>query len=142
MDRNELEVIKSLKILGYKYLTRDIAGNLFAHKKKPTLHGTLWSCDFGDMLMTSPLAKGKFEFMERPSKEPLDIYHIDTSSEGEGFKVFKQEVIEEAYNWGMDSSYIDTKGICQNCGNTVSLKHNKNYCGMCGVRLDWKKEES
>lgn len=80
MDRNELEVIKSLKILGFKYLTRDKAGNLYAHKKRPELFGTIWACPFGDMLLTTSLVENAFNFLEGLSEEPFNIYNTKSLS--------------------------------------------------------------
>lgn len=79
LSEREIEVLKALDVLGYKYIARNESGNIFAYWSKPVKDGGLWFFNntvHPDELGTSHLKRYLFSFVDWKDKEPTSIQEL------------------------------------------------------------------
>jgi len=74
LTSHEIEILKALQTLGYKWLARDKDDELNAHKNKPDKHNEVfWS---NKLYLTTRIDKDLFSFIKWNDKEPTNIDNL------------------------------------------------------------------
>ena len=70
MTSREIEILKALKVLGFRFLARDTNAHLFAYYDKPYKLPHYWVLDNSENIMVN---SDLFDFIKWTDEEPIKI---------------------------------------------------------------------
>lgn len=78
LSKKEIEILKALDVIGFKYIARDKSGNIFAYQSEPIkdLEVEIWLFDGTvnfDEIQIFKLKRDLFSFVDWKDKEPTSI---------------------------------------------------------------------
>lgn len=79
LSEREIEILKALDVIGFKYIARDKGGNIFAYQPKPIKDDDIWvfSGDVHpDETQLFKLKRDLFSFVNWVDKEPTKISNL------------------------------------------------------------------
>lgn len=85
LETREIEILKALDLLGYKYIARDKGGNIFAYFPKPIKDFQFWFFNINthpDKIQSIKLKSDLFSFVDWEDKEPTNISNLLSALNG------------------------------------------------------------
>lgn len=79
LSEREIEILKALDVIGYKYIARDRDSNIFAYYSKRIKVFKFWLFNntvYPDEIQSSKLKRDLFSFVDWKDKEPISIKRL------------------------------------------------------------------